>query len=201
MNIVGIWQRLIRAERALLVLAAAWAALLILSVVMGLELESWKPQKVMTLAFWLAPFGLLVLALNIRRSRLRVLVIVGTSMLVAVAVLPLGCAGLQVASMRAAQFDPSFEQRLRQPTPHGDLVLYRTNCGAMCPYGLVLRQERRVLPGLRLARRLASWNPADSATLTVFSPDSVRVELAPYGSRRLQASVEDVGLRTWLIVP
>jgi len=195
MNLSGIWQRLTRFERRFLCAAWLWAGLLFVGTALGVELESWKAQKVVTLLFWLGPLALVVLALEVRRSPWRRLAIIATTLLTVASVLPAGCAGLEVAFMPGGQNDPGFEPVLRQRNGTSDLVLYRTNCGATCSFGLVLRQQRRIVPGLRIARRLADWYPADSATLLPLSPELIRVQVAPYGNRRPDPIVEDVHLR------
>ena len=45
------------------------------------------------------------------------------------------------------------------------LVLYRTNCGATCAWGLVLRQERALAPGISIVREVGSWHRAYDAVL------------------------------------
>ena len=201
MNLSGIWRRLTRLEHVFLSAACLWGGLLFLGVALGIELESWKAQKVLTLLFWLSPLALLVLAMQVRRSLWGWLAIIATSLLTIGSVIPAGCAGLEVGFMPAEHSDPSFEPMLRQRSGSTDLVVYRTNCGAPCSFGLVLRQERRILPGVRIARRLANWYPAASATLTPLSPQLIRVQVAPYGDRRPDPIVQDVQIRASLLWP
>ena len=68
MNLSGIWRRLTRLEHVFLSAACLWGGLLFLGAALGIELESWKAQKVLTLLFWLSPLALLVLAMQVRRS-------------------------------------------------------------------------------------------------------------------------------------
>jgi hypothetical protein len=198
----GFLQRLTPAERWLALLASGWTALVLLHWGFGLEFELWKAQKLLMLVFWLTPFAFVVLSTQIRRSRLRVATILVSSVLAALSSLPAGCAALDVSSMGAEASDLGFEPKLHQSTPAGDdLVLYRTNCGVPCSFGLVLRQERRLVPGVRVARVIAEWYPADSATLTFLSPQLVRLDIAPYGSRRQTSIVQNVRLRSSLWLP
>jgi hypothetical protein len=165
MNFLSNWRRLTSVEHALLISAFLWAVLLLVGMGSGVELESWKAQKVLVLLFWLSPFALLILALNVRRSLWRWFAIIATGLLMVVAVLPASCTAFDVVlSLPTEPSDPGFDPVLRQRNGSSDLVLYRTNCGATCSYGLVLRQERRIVPGLRIARRLADWYPAYTAT-------------------------------------
>jgi hypothetical protein len=57
------------------------------------------------------------------------------------------------------------------------VVAYRTNCGATCAYGIQLRVERRIVPGLRLVRSEGSWYPADDATLVKRGTNEVFVSV------------------------
>jgi hypothetical protein len=196
MNVSSIWGGLTTVERILLFWTAMWATLLMVNMGLGVELESWKAQKILVLLFWLSPFAFLLLALNIRRSRWRWFAIPATGLLMLVAVLPAACTGMDVALfVPTEQRDPGFEPVLRQHNGSSDLVLYRTDCGAVCSFGLVLRQERRIAPGVRIARRLANWYPAQTATLNALSPGLIRVNVDPYGDRRPDPIVEDVRLR------
>jgi hypothetical protein len=61
--------------------------------------------------------------------------------------------------------------------------LYETNCGAPCSFGVAVRQERRLIPGVVLVRDLYGFYPAAWPTYTVINPDSIRVEVPAYGGR------------------
>ena len=97
MKASSIWRRLTSAERALLVWACAWAVLLLVGRELGVELESWKAQKLVVLLFWFTPFALLTLALNVRRSWWRWLAVSSTGLLMVIALLPATCTAVDVA--------------------------------------------------------------------------------------------------------
>ena len=59
--------------------------------------------------------------------------------------------------------------------------LYETNCGAPCSFGVAVRQERRLIPGVLLVRDLHGFYPAAAPTYTVINPDSIRVDVPAYG--------------------
>jgi hypothetical protein len=72
--------------------------------------------------------------------------------------------------------DLSFEPIARYERVSPPLIVYRTNCGATCSYGIVVRAERRLLPGLLFVRNVFTDSPADTAVVRVL-PDH-RVEIA-----------------------
>lgn len=79
--------------------------------------------------------------------------------------------------------DTSFERIKELQGEHGTYRLYRTNGGAMTSFGLVLRRERQILPGLRIVTVLRSYYPAADASLEFISSDRARLTVAPYGER------------------
>jgi hypothetical protein len=146
------------------------------------------------------PFVFFVLGAGVRPQR-RASILFLAGLLMLLAALPATCALFELTSATTEDRDPGFEPTLRRPLQHGELVLYRTDCGAPCSFGLVLRQERPLMPGLQLARTIWSWSPADSATIDVLPTGRVRVVAAPYGERRPNPIVAEIPLRKWLILP
>lgn len=63
--------------------------------------------------------------------------------------------------------------------------IFRTDCGATCAYGIVLRQERQLLPGIYLVRQLEGFYPAEDATYRVLGRDSLQVNGRLYALRPL----------------
>jgi hypothetical protein len=57
----------------------------------------------------------------------------------------------------------------------GRLTVYETDCGAPCDFGVVVRQERAILPGVLLVRDIFSVYPAEDAEVDITAPDRVRV--------------------------
>ena len=55
------------------------------------------------------------------------------------------------------------------------LALYRTDMGATTSWGLVLRQETELLPGLLLVREVYNNYRARDADVTLVSPTEVRI--------------------------
>ena len=194
------WASLSVPERWLLGTAIAWCALLVSYDVFGLELASWRAQSVLYLLFCLVPIAMVVLTFRVRRGAPRVIAVTVAVLLAVLGLLPATCAGLELTYL-GYPANPFFEPIGRLPFLRGELVLYRTDCGAPCTFGLVLRQERQVLPGIREARDLASWSDADTATMTLLSPGLVRVELIAFRTAPGRAKLTDVPLRQSLIWP
>jgi hypothetical protein len=79
--------------------------------------------------------------------------------------------------------DRSFESLGAVPVEGGRVGVYRTDCGATCDYGVAVRQERPLLPGVLLVRRLQGFYPAYQATFQPLGPRTVRVSVSPHGQR------------------
>lgn len=90
---------------------------------------------------------------------------------------------LQLISGVMASTDTSFEKIAKLNGNHGTYRLYRTNGGAMTSFGLVLRREHAILPGLKLVTVLRSYYPASDATLESISNGRGRLTVAPYIER------------------
>ncbi len=194
------WDRFSRVERVFVASLALWATLFVVANAFGVEFESWRVQRVGSLLFWLSPLILLVLAAQVRKGRWRIAATLSTGLLVIVSLLPAGCAALEVTDVSRDK-DFGFEPVWRQQRATSELVLYRTNCGAPCSFGLVLRQERRIVPGVRAFRRLDGWYPADSATVSPISSNTLRIEISPYGYKRPNPIIDTVTIRTSFLWP
>ena len=196
----GSWDRFSRGEQLFVASLTLWATLFAFANVFGVEFESWRSQRVGSLLFWLTPLLLLVLAAHVRKGGWRVGAMLSMGLLATVSLLPAACAALEVTDV-SREKDFGFEPVWRQQRGASELVLYRTNCGAPCSFGLVLRQERRIVPGVRAVRRLDGWYPADSATLSPISSNEIRVEVAPYGHKRANPLIDTVTIHTSFLWP
>jgi hypothetical protein len=78
--------------------------------------------------------------------------------------------------------DDGFLQISQLQGAHSALVLYRTNGGATTSFGIVLRRERLLIPGLKLVTVLHASYPAYDATLELLPSGSTRLTVAPYRS-------------------
>lgn len=94
--------------------------------------------------------------------------------------------------------DAAFEPVATADASDSQVVLYRTNCGATCAYGLEARQERVVVPGLlMIVRRLASWYPGEGGTVVHLADRRVRITTD--GVRRDgRSGPSEFSLRPWV---
>ena len=196
----GSWNRFSRVERLFVASLTLWATLFAVANVLGVGFESWRVQRVGSLLFWLTPLLLLVLAAQVRKRGWRIAATVSMGVLVVVSLLPAACAAIEVTDV-SRQRDFGFEPVWREQRGASELVLYRTNCGAPCSFGLVLRQERRIVPGVRAVRRLAGWYPAESASLSPISSNRLLVEVPPYGYKRANPIIDTVTIHTSFLWP
>ena len=166
-------------------------ALFVLSSVVGIGFESWRVGRVASLAFWLTPLFMLVLATQVRQRSWRIVATTSMTFLVLLSALPACFASLEVNDI-SRERDPVFEPLWNEQRGASKVVLYRSNCGATCDFGLVLRQERRILPGLQMVRFVHSWYRAYEATVSPISPNRLRVMIAPYPDDRAKPIIDTV---------
>jgi len=75
--------------------------------------------------------------------------------------------------------DASFEPRSELKAGHSVYRIYRTNGGAMTSFGIVLRKETTIAPGLMLVTRLRAYYPASDARLERLADGRIRFTLDP----------------------
>jgi hypothetical protein len=117
---------------------------------------------------------LLVLRLNARRLP-RILAAIIIAPFVAVSLLVALLTGSCAQDSRANGFDPSFEPIAVLPVSGSQVTAYRTNGGAMTRFGIVVRHERPILPGLLLVRNVFGAYPASEATLRASGAQGIEV--------------------------
>lgn len=65
----------------------------------------------------------------------------------------------------------------RVPLPDaGAFVVYQTDCGAPCGYGILVRQERSLIPGILLVRDVYSQDGAEDACIEITGSDGATIE-------------------------
>ena len=93
--------------------------------------------------------------------------------------------------------DRSFERLGAVPVEGGRVGIYRTNCGPTCNYGVAVRHERKLLPGVLLVKRLKGFYPAGLATVEALGPRTVRVSVPSSGGR----GADSVRSRGYVVKP
>lgn len=79
--------------------------------------------------------------------------------------------------------DAAFKQIAELQTPEAAYRVYRTDGGAMTDFGLVLRREHTVLPGVRLVSVLMAQYHAADAKLDLAPGGMVRIRVMRYGKQ------------------
>ena len=125
----------------------------------------------------LVPLLMIALAFTFKRVWVTTLLMIGLGPIGAGSGLLALLTLLHAAMIVSDGVDASFE-RIKQET-HGKTILstYRTNGGAMTSYGIVVRQERVLLPGLLLVRNLAKKYPAQTASILTKDGKHVTVSI------------------------
>jgi hypothetical protein len=88
---------------------------------------------------------------------------------------------LQAVDSIVRGVDTGFEKIAEMSASGVVYRVYRTNGGAMTDFGLVLRRERQVLPGVVLVSVLASQYHASDAVLERLPGGRGRLDVAAYG--------------------
>jgi hypothetical protein len=71
--------------------------------------------------------------------------------------------------------DPGFQPISTVPMDGYRVTIFRTNCGATCSYGIAVRQERQLVPGVFLVRELDGFDKYYDAPHRVVGRDSLLV--------------------------
>lgn len=136
------------------------------------------------------PATLWLLMLVIRSLWLRWIVGIASLLVFLPAALFSFVALIQLTTGVTAGRDTSFEQTQEIKGEHGTFRLYRTNGGAMTSFGLVLRRERQLLPGIKIVTIVRSFYPAAEASLDLISSVHARLVVAPYGTETVGETFE-----------
>jgi hypothetical protein len=103
-----------------------------------------------------------------------------------------------VNGLASGGIDPSFERLHDVPVGAYHFAVYRWNGSATTDFEIVARQERVLVPGLRLVRDVEWFAKSDTATVVLLSPDSVRLVVPWHGSYHEGAEVRDYRLQSLL---
>ena len=79
--------------------------------------------------------------------------------------------------------DRSFERLRTERIGQHTVAVYRTNGGAMTDFGIVVRSERTIIPGLMWVNHLCDAYPANAVVIERTSPATIRCTFPPYGDR------------------
>jgi hypothetical protein len=142
----------------------------------ALRLTSAFGNALVLLVAQVLPCIALVMALRHMKGRRRWTVAAGLAPVV-LASLVLGgllCLGLLIGVVGD---DAAFERIKTVQAEAGTVAIYRTIGGATTNYGIVLRQEAKIFPGILLVRRLDHFYPASGASVEVIGIDQIRVTL------------------------
>ena len=124
-----------------------------------------------------------ILVLRLDAERLpRILAALALTPLVGFSLFVALLTGSCLQDIRAAGVDASFKPVAVLPLSGSHLTAYRTNGGATTDFGIVVRHEMRVLPGVLLVRDVFDEYHAADASLRLVGPDRVEVRTAHRGT-------------------
>jgi len=121
-------------------------------------------------------------------SKSRLFRVVGASVVFPLSVVSgalfLGLVFLAFPSVLVSDIDYSFERLRRQRVANEWFAVYRTNAGATTSFGIVVRKEQTILPGLYWVQVMCTCYPADDVILTRVDARTIRCEFPGYGIKR-----------------
>lgn len=126
------------------------------------------------------PLALLWLAFHIHKGPKRWIVISLVIIVLLPAALPVLFATIDLTDTFKTGVDLSFERINEVKSDNSYYRLYRTNGGATTSYGLVLRKEQSLLPGLKVVKVLKNFYPAYDGRFEPTTPDKMRLIILPY---------------------
>ena len=137
---------------------------------------SWAPANpaFMGLVF-LLPILALVLAFRLPNRRVKWLAVACLFPVALLGALLAILASAELAFALQGGFTNGLRPTDRLDVPGGRLMAYDTNCGAPCDYGLLVRQESSVVPGIILVRRLLYLPHSVGGRFERAANDDVRV--------------------------
>jgi hypothetical protein len=101
---------------------------------------------------------------------------------------------LWVPDVTLHNIDYSFERLREVPIGEEHFIVFRTNGGATTDFGIVVRREEMVLPGLFRINNVCEWYPAADVQIARISGEIVRCEFPEYGTRHVEERRVDVAL-------
>ena len=116
----------------------------------------------------------LILALNIKSKWRRRTAVILSAPLFIFSVLAVPFIVLDTLSFKGG-IDPAFELVKTFPLESSEIRAYRTNCGATCSYGIVVRQEMPLFWGVTLTRVLLDKYKCDRVTIEKVDPLLVKL--------------------------
>ena len=94
--------------------------------------------------------------------------------------------------------DHSFERIHTIQLGQSHVNVYRTNGGATTSFGIVVRQERRLIPGLLITKIIYDAYPAYDAEVTTIGSDTITVSISPYRPNEMPSPVHTITLAPFL---
>ncbi|MEA2165094.1 MAG: hypothetical protein QOK37_3221 [Thermoanaerobaculia bacterium] len=106
--------------------------------------------------------------------------------------------GMEAVDSLRDRSNPGFEFVRSEAVFPGRISLYRTNGGATTSFGIAVRHELRIVPGVVLVRELEGFYPAFDGTVAVLSPNRVRVTVPGYEGQRPDPETREYRLRRFV---
>ncbi len=94
--------------------------------------------------------------------------------------------------------DYSFRRIHTTQLGESQVNVYRTNGGATTSFGIVVREERHLLPGLLITKIIHTAYAAYDAEVTTIGSDAITISIPPYRPNERPTSVHTITLAPFL---
>ncbi len=163
-------------------------AVLFIGYLLGVRFENIYANEIVGLILYLLPIYALVLVFKAKfeKKSLKLIFLVVLSLLSIGSLLPISFNLLTLSSIKNGA-DPSFERMQDMNINSWKIVIYRTNGGATVDFGIVVRAEKSLLPGVYIKHDLIDIYHASDISLSVEGSDSIKIDSIRFTSPQRQA--------------
>lgn len=163
-------------------------AVLFIGYLSGVRFENIYVNEIVGLILYLFPIYVLVLISKAKFEKrfFKTILFILFSIISLGSLLPISFNLLTLSSVKNG-VDPSFERIQEMNIGSWKVVTYRTNGGATVDFGVLVRTEKPLLPGVYIKRDLIDIYHVSDIKFSTASPDSIKIDSIRFTSPQRQA--------------
>ena len=154
-------------------------AVLFLGYLLGIRFENVYINKIAGLLLYFSPICIFILILKeeFKSKSLKVTLSIVAGLLAFASLVPIFFNAFDLyAISQDGGIDPAFEKTKTLNLESSRVAVYRTNGGATTDFGLIVRSEKALLPGIYIKHDLINLYHVDDINLSVAMPNSVKID-------------------------